>query len=166
MEFIILAIGIAYILYRLIKDRSFSFSGKKQELTVEEIEIEFKKCGYNNISKRAFEYLKNDPYSPIRTNDLRTAGVVMRCYKWLCESATFKIDKLSKEELEKEIGIKIDEIPLDKSLPLGEASLKRTTLIKNHLLSQDGLRYQLFVKYLDNEDVYVQEFEKLIKNQK
>ena len=72
----------------------------------------------------------------------------------MCEQEIWEIDKLSREDLGKRLGVPLDEIPLDQSLTTGNASLKRTTLAKNYLLKKEGLRYQKFPQYLDESDEY------------
>lgn len=125
----------------------------KPKYTVQELRQEFQKYGYNGISQRVFENLLHNVASPL--NAAHTPTVTIKgCYNWMCEQETWDIDKLSREDLGKRLGVPLDEIPLDQSIPAGNASLKRTTLAKNYLLKKEGLRYQKFTQYLDESDEY------------
>lgn len=125
----------------------------KPKYTVQELRQEFQKYGYSGISQRVFENLLNNVTSPL--NAVYTATVTIKgCYSWMCEQEAWEIDKLSREQLEERLGVPLDEIPLDPSMPAGNASLKRTTLTKNYLLKKEGLRYQRFPQYLDESDEY------------
>lgn len=118
---------------------------------ISDIQKRFLECGYNNISQKEFDNLVNNPFSPINGGS-RPKVLISECYKWMCDQATWAIDKLSRIELSEKLGVPLDKIPLDKTLPIGEASLKRTTLAKNYILNKDGLRYRKFPKYLESSE--------------
>lgn len=118
---------------------------------IKDIQRQFRECGYNNISQKEFDNLVNNPFSPINGGS-RSKVLISECYKWMCDQATWAIDKLSRIELGEKLGVPLDKIPLDKTLPIGEASLKRTTLAKNYILNKDGLRYRKFPKYLESSE--------------
>ncbi|MGM9680710.1 MAG: hypothetical protein ACI3XR_04305 [Eubacteriales bacterium] len=125
----------------------------KPKYTVQELQQEFHKHGYDGISRRAFENLLHNAVSPLNAGSSSTV-TIKSCYTWMCEQATWEIDSLSREDLEKRLGVPLDEIPTDPSLPTGEASLKRTTYAKNYLLKKEGLRYLNFPQFLDGSDEY------------
>ena len=121
--------------------------------TVQEIRQKFQEEGYNGISQRVFENLIRNITSPINASHTPTV-TIKGCYNWMCEQDTWEIDKLSRDDIGIRLGIPLDEIPLDQSIPLGEASLKRTTLAKDRLLKKDGLRYLNYRQYLTETDEY------------
>lgn len=139
-----------------------------KEQQIQDIIAEFKKSGYNSISYKVIETLINHPASPLNTGSLKTINVNY-CYKWLCEQASFEIDRLSRKEIESQLGIALNTLPLDESVnDKGKASLKRTILAKDYLLRKQGLKYidlsATFYKYINESEDYFIEFHRIVDN--
>lgn len=126
-----------------------------------DITASFRRGGYPHIDNQAIEELLTCPHSPLNYGNKEVPLSV--CYKWMCRQRTWEIDKLKDEELSKELGVPLDIIPIDESLPVGEAYLRRTLLAKNYLLMKKGLKYQALAdglqlryreKYLNEADEY------------
>lgn len=162
---VILVTTILPLLVLCVYGLSFSisseYSSKKESLeinararqSVQELRKIFEEHRYNNISTQILEELLKNPTSPLKTYGV--AGINLQiCYSWMCDKGTWEIDKLSRDDIGMKLGVPLDMIPLDKSMKLGEASLKRTTLAKNRLLVQQGLLYRNFTQYLDKSDEY------------
>lgn len=133
----------------------------KPKYTIQDLRQEFQKYGYIGISDSVYENLLHNINSPLNSAQSSTVAIKY-CYNWMCEQATWEIDKLSRESIEEQLGVPFDSIPLDQSLPAGNSYLKRTTLAKNYLLAKDGLRYTNHKKYLDESDEYYSIFNKFV----
>ena len=155
MNFVWIFIGVIYLIYMFCRDsdvKGFLYAASHSKDTPETLKQKLSDCGYN-VSDKAIELLFSSPLSPMRSQKKFTV-TMMDCFNWLCDQYTWKIDKLSCEDISNRLGVPLDKIPLDSSLPLGEASLKRTTLAKDHLLRKEGLRYVNFKHYLNESDEY------------
>lgn len=145
---------------------SHSRSGDKQKniepkYTIQDLRQKFNNEGYNGISQQVFENLLNNMASPLNASHANTV-TIKGCYNWMCEQNTWEIDKLSRDDIGIRLGVPLDEIPMDKSLQLGDASLKRTTLAKDYLLRKDGLRYLGYKQYLNESDEYFNTFNRFV----
>lgn len=129
--------------------------------SIDSLRRAFEQRGYYKLSDEMLDKLLHDQYSPIKTYGIYGVGILF-CYDWLCELGTCKVDKLTREELGVQLGVKLSDIPLDSSLPRGKALLKRTTLAKNRVLANEGLRYRKFQNFIDVQDNYYEVFNSFV----
>ena len=125
--------------------------------------IEFRKNGYE-VCQEDIEFIVKHPRSPLYDNN----KTVSQCYLWLCEQKTWEINSLTKKQIEELLGVPLDVIPLDKSIPSDEALFKRTLAAKQYLLKRRGLSYRefggtAFQHYLNDEE-YLSNIDEFIKS--
>ena len=150
--FVIAGIFIA-LMYSASCDNRAAHKNKLQTIDGADVQRKFQNNGYPSIDIEMINNLINDPYSPLNHSNVSNIPYGT-CYRWMCDKGTWEIDKLSREDIGNKLGVPLDEIPLDQTMKLGDASLKRTTLAKNRLLSNQGLLYRKFPHYLDKSDEY------------
>lgn len=159
--------GIVFSIPKEPKAKTINL-GSEPQIIAENLKKEFQNNGYN-IKDEHIRYIIQHPISPIKHQN----ATVKWCYDWLCEQKTIEIDRLSREQLEALLGVSLKDMPLDKSLPTGEASLKRTLTAKQYILKKDGLLYRtlgggtytssLYSLYLNDEKYYL-DFKKNIED--
>lgn len=164
--FAAIIVAIVYIINRIDKANAQKYSPqvvqKVRDDRKKEITEALYRSGYPHIDTDSIEELLDSPISPLNNSNTKEVPLSV-CYKWMCEQATWRIEKLKNEELSQKLGVPLDIIPIDSKLPTGEAYLKRTLLAKDYLLIQKGLRYQALAdglqlgykeKYLNKSDEY------------
>lgn len=140
--------GGQYVLNMLLEDnekKRKSFEQIRPRIEAEIVD-KFAHYGYH-IDNDVLDELISNPLSPI--NGCHSKEVTLyECYKWLCKKYTWDIDKLKEEALSQALGVQLEIIPLDETLPIGEAHLQRTLLARNYLLMQKGLEYHAYADSL------------------
>lgn len=121
----------------------------------------FEQRGYYKLSDEMLDKLLHDQCSPIKTRGVYGVGILF-CYDWLCDLGTRKVDKLTPDELDAHLGVKLADIPLDCTLPQGEAMLKRNALAKNRVLTKEGLKYRRFREFINEQDNYYEVFNSFV----
>lgn len=170
--------GLALCIYAIGDNLTEEYNGKKERLEinerarrgVRELREIFEERDFHNISNRMLEELLNNSASPLQIFGVDGINL-LRCYGWMCERRTLEIDELNDKELSGVLNIPLNTIPIDESLPIGEAYLRRTLLVKNYLLKKEGLQYRVLneclqlryrEKYLNEEDEYYAVFSRFI----
>ena len=98
----------------------------------------FRQLGYN-VSGKTVNRLIDDYSSPIY-NSKKTEVLIRDCYRWLCINRESELYRLSKEQLGKELGVPIEDIPLNPNKTLGSAVLQRKALAMKYILQREGLQ--------------------------
>lgn len=153
---LVLCVVIFFITQNLVEDVH-----KFASLTPKELKEEFEKKGYHLVDKDIKEIFKNPD------NPLKSGGTIDECYKWYCEYKTTELGYLHFEQLDKVLGVPFNELPLDESLPSGQAVLKAEKLAINYILQKRGLRYIGFLgkpppSYLYDGSDYTRKFYKFL----
>ena len=153
---LVLCVVIFFVTQNLVEDVH-----KFASLTPKELKEEFEKKGYHLVDKDIKEISKNPD------NPLKSGGTIDECYKWYCEYKTTELGYLHFEQLDKVLGVPFNELPLDESLPSGQAVLKAEKLAINYILQKRGLRYIGFLgkpppSYLYDGSDYTRKFYKFL----
>lgn len=150
-------------IYGLFSSVSSEYQSKKEKdfntramHSTQELRKVFESHGFYNIPTQTLEALRNDPLSPIKTYGV-TGSTWNICYQWMCEYESTKINELSHNMLSEKLGVPIDIIPLDPTLPEDKAMWRRISLVKDKILRQCGLHYVGIGKYFE-KDEYCQQF--------
>lgn len=154
--------GLSFSVSREYKSKKESFGINSQDnQSIQGLRKIFEERGFHNISEKALEKLLKHPTSPLKTHGVAGANLQL-CYNWMCDNETWEIDKLTRDDIGSLLGVPLDIIPLDENMKIGEASLKRTTLAKERLLGNQGLRYKNFSYYIVKSDEYYIFFNKFV----
>lgn len=113
----------------------------------------FIESGFGNINNKHLNDLITSPVSPLNVGNNKVVDL-SACYKWMCEKASWDLDKIEHEKVFEMIGVSYSEIPLDESLPRDRALLKRIALAKNYILKKEGLRYRSVTGRFSLDDEY------------